>query len=161
MNREIQAEVVLPPEYAQKPDKRYPVLFAMHGMSASFCRQDVNLSPEKLDEFANQLKLAPLLGSPANNPAAYHAMDLFTGIRAALEKKTVLPPIYLHCGTEDDLLAENRAMHGLLKSKGISFEYLETQGSHDWKFWKEACVGILEFHWKHFAQGLPMESNCR
>jgi len=250
MKREIQAEVVLPPEYAQKPDNHYPVLFAMHGMDApydswaempklkqelvthpmivvcfngdaasfyidapkksdsqfttfffkelipyidshyrsitsskgravtgfsmggygafhymlekpnafasvsglstAFCKFDKNISPEKLNELANSYKLTPLLGSAKENPAAYHSMNLFTGIQTALDNKTVLPPIYFHCGTEDFLLSENRAINDLLKSRGVSFDYLESSGAHHWSFWKNACVGILQFHWKHF-----------
>jgi S-formylglutathione hydrolase FrmB len=36
MKRQIHALVVLPPEYKDKPDKRYPVLYALHGMGASY-----------------------------------------------------------------------------------------------------------------------------
>lgn len=34
MGREINAVVVLPPEYAEQPEKRYPILYTFHGMAA-------------------------------------------------------------------------------------------------------------------------------
>lgn len=36
MGREIKALVILPPEYAAHPDKKYPVLYALHGIKASY-----------------------------------------------------------------------------------------------------------------------------
>lgn len=36
MERDIQAVIVLPPEYKDHPDKRYPVLYAFHGMDAPY-----------------------------------------------------------------------------------------------------------------------------
>ena len=35
MGREIKALVILPPEYKNHPDKKYPVLYALHGSQAS------------------------------------------------------------------------------------------------------------------------------
>ena len=36
MKRDIKVAVVLPPEYAAKPEARYPVLYTMHGMGAPY-----------------------------------------------------------------------------------------------------------------------------
>jgi S-formylglutathione hydrolase FrmB len=36
MKRRIRVAVVLPPDYAKKPDARYPVLYALHGMGAPY-----------------------------------------------------------------------------------------------------------------------------
>jgi putative tributyrin esterase len=35
MGREIEAVVILPPEYKDHPDKKYPILYALHGAKAS------------------------------------------------------------------------------------------------------------------------------
>ena len=137
----------------EKPD----AFASVSGLSAAFGRID-NMTPEKLNEMAAKRRLEPLVGTPAENPAAYRAMDLYAGIRAALDTKTVLPPIYLDCGTEDFLLAESREMNDLLKSKGVTCEYVEAKGAHNWGYWKERCVGMLMFHWKHFHQIPPKES---
>ena len=36
MGREIKAVVVLPPEYREKPEKLYPILYTFHGMTAPY-----------------------------------------------------------------------------------------------------------------------------
>lgn len=36
MKRDIRAVVVLPPEYSKKPEARYPVIYALHGMGAPY-----------------------------------------------------------------------------------------------------------------------------
>ena len=38
MNREIKALVVLPPEYKDHPDKKYPVLYTLHGAKSPIDR---------------------------------------------------------------------------------------------------------------------------
>lgn len=38
MDREIKAEVVLPPEYKDHPDKQYPILYTLHGMDSPIDR---------------------------------------------------------------------------------------------------------------------------
>ena len=256
MKREIKASVMLPPEYQEKSGKRFPVLYALHGMGAPFnswlempklskelvkhpmivvCfsgdgssfyldstqKTDSQFTSfffkellpyidahyrtiaegkgravtgfsmggfgafhyllEQPDAFGSvsslsgafaslyeappskeQLKtvddwgLPALLGTFAEHPKAYQAIDLRTGINAALAKHVSLPPFYLHCGTDDDLLSQNRDMRDFLKSKNLPCEYLESDGAHNWSFWKEASVGVLEFHWKHFQAASSM-----
>lgn len=48
-----------------------------------------------------------------------------------------VPSIYMACGTEDFLIAQNRAYHDFLNSLGIEHAYVEGPGVHDWKFWDE------------------------
>ena len=45
--------------------------------------------------------------------------------------------IFMACGTEDFLLAENRRFHDFLVKEGVSVEYWESAGQHDWKFWNQ------------------------
>lgn len=47
----------------------------------------------------------------------------------------VFPNLYMACGTEDFLIEENRDFHKYLDDLGISHEYVEGSGTHDWKFW--------------------------
>jgi S-formylglutathione hydrolase FrmB len=93
----------------------------------------------------NKDHLGPMIGSFDEVPERYAALDLIVGVKNA-EK---LPPIYLHCGTEDFLLDTNREMKKTLEEKGFDFEYKETEGGHDWKFWKAAATDVIKFHWKH------------
>lgn len=52
------------------------------------------------------------------------------------ESKTI-PNIYMACGTEDFLLEENRDFHEFLNTESISHVYIESPGTHDWKFWDD------------------------
>ena len=125
---------------------------SVSGLSACFNGDDlVGVIP--LNFFIDSVlegELIPLLGTRIENPKGYQAMNLYPKMTALLDQRAPLPPIYFHCGSEDFLLEQSRQMNYLLKSRGASFEYLESPGAHNWKFWKQACVGVLEFHWKYF-----------
>ncbi len=45
------------------------------------------------------------------------------------------PEISFDCGTEDDLVGENRALHGHLDRLGIAHHYAEHPGGHTWDYW--------------------------
>lgn len=92
-------------------------------------------------------KMAPGTGNPMANFAYYAATfgDLKTAEerdcnpevlykKAAAEGKP-LPRIYMACGTEDFLLAENRNMRDFLAEQKADFIYKEGPGVHDWSFW--------------------------
>jgi S-formylglutathione hydrolase FrmB len=92
--------------------------------------------------------LQPLLGALQQHRERYVVVDLYSRIRQAVQAGRKLPPVYLHCGTEDSLLKQNRSMQRFLKEQGIASEYLETTGKHDWTFWKTSSAGIIDFHWR-------------
>jgi putative tributyrin esterase len=48
-----------------------------------------------------------------------------------------LPAIRFDCGTEDALLAENRALHWELQRIGVTHEYGEWPGAHSWRYWHD------------------------
>jgi putative tributyrin esterase len=56
-----------------------------------------------------------------------------------------LPPLRFDCGTEDDLIADNRALHAGLLESGIGHEYAEFPGGHTWAYWHEHLVDSLRF----------------
>jgi len=53
------------------------------------------------------------------------------------DKGTALPAIRFDCGTEDALLAENRALHWELQRLGVPHEYGEWPGAHSWRYWHD------------------------
>ena len=55
------------------------------------------------------------------------------------------PRLYLSCGTEDGLLADNRRMRDLLAEQGISCAYSERPGNHNWEFWDVEIEKTLRF----------------
>lgn len=72
----------------------------------------------------------------------------------ALAEKTdraQLPALRIDCGTEDFLLAENRAFHGHLTDLGIAHEYAEFPGGHDWAYWDQHVQEALAFHRKNLG----------
>ena len=55
-----------------------------------------------------------------------------------------LPEIYMSCGTEDFLLAENREFHVFLDSVEVPHTYLESSGGHDMDFWNRYTEKFVE-----------------
>ena len=58
---------------------------------------------------------------------------------------TRLPPLRFDCGTDDHLLAGNRALHAALESRGIPHAYEEFAGGHDWIYWRLHLADTLRF----------------
>ena len=56
-----------------------------------------------------------------------------------------LPQIYMACGTEDMLLAPNRAMRDFLVAEGADLRYEEGPGIHDWSFWNPRAQEATEW----------------
>ena len=50
---------------------------------------------------------------------------------------SVIPKIYLACGTEDFLIEQNRDFAAFLKKQGADYIFEEGLGVHNWKFWNE------------------------
>ena len=46
-----------------------------------------------------------------------------------------IQPVYMACGTEDFLLAENHEFRDFLLENKVNVTYKESTGIHDWKFW--------------------------
>ena len=51
------------------------------------------------------------------------------------KESSPIPRIYMACGTEDFLVAENRNMRDFLTEQKADFIYKEGPGVHDWSFW--------------------------
>ena len=49
------------------------------------------------------------------------------------------PRLYIACGTQDFLLADNRAFRDKTRALGFDTTYEEWPGVHDWVFWDRAC----------------------
>lgn len=60
--------------------------------------------------------------------------------------RTQMPALRIDCGTEDFLLDDNRAFHAHLEAIGLSHEYEEHPGAHDWAYWDTHVQTALAFH---------------
>jgi len=88
---------------------------------------------------------------------AYAKIDQFSRVQETADAGMMLPPVFLHCGLQDRLLDGNRKMRDALKAVGCPVVYKESEGSHDWTFWRDASAGVIDFHWAHF--GAPSEGH--
>lgn len=105
-----------------------------------------------IDDDSGRKWMGNLLGSFSQNRAKYEETDLYYRIKKLAAKKEKLPLMFLHCGTEDGLMASNVAMNDCLQKNGFSSELLKTAGKHDWAFWVGASKGVIDFHWKSLKQ---------
>ena len=93
-------------------------------------------------------RLQTLLGPQPEFPERYTNVDFKVRIQKCVQQGVKLPPLFLHCGTEDHLLGENQEMRQFLKEQGVACEYRESAGGHNWKFWRDASTDVIDFHWR-------------
>lgn len=62
-----------------------------------------------------------------------------------LANRSNLPRLHFNCGTEDALLAQNRALHESLCRINVQHEYAEFSGGHTWAYWERHLEGSLRF----------------
>ena len=60
-----------------------------------------------------------------------------------------LPAMRIDCGVDDDLIADNRALHAKLDALRIPHDYDEFPGGHNWDYWDLHIQEALAFHAKH------------
>jgi enterochelin esterase-like enzyme len=66
--------------------------------------------------------------------------DLIAELRRGPVLKT---PLTLRCGTEDELLASNRALVAALKPRGTPLDYAEQPGGHSFFYWSHQIEPLL------------------
>ena len=70
--------------------------------------------------------------------------DLFAAA-AALTDPALRPGIYMWCGTEDFLYAQNMRMRDHLRALGYHLTYEESPGDHQWKYWDKKIADALNW----------------
>ena len=79
------------------------------------------------------------LGSEARK-----ANDIFEIVRSLSSARVAsLPYVYLDCGTEDILVADNNRFAALLREKKIAHEFRELPGDHSWPYWNQQVQEVL------------------
>ncbi len=78
----------------------------------------------------------PAFGTPASEAAVLDAL-VAAGPR--------LPPVRFDCGTDDQLIDENRALHAALGALRIPHVYEEFPGAHTWAYWEAHLADTLRF----------------
>jgi S-formylglutathione hydrolase FrmB len=67
--------------------------------------------------------------------------DLFALLRAA--DPATLPSLYLCCGTEDELVGDNRAFVAACADAGVPLTTDLGPGAHDWSYWDARIQDVL------------------
>ncbi|MBA2469787.1 MAG: esterase family protein [Chloroflexia bacterium] len=75
----------------------------------------------------------------------------------ALAKQAQRPVISFDCGTDDQLLEQNRRFHAHLDKLGIEHHYAEHPGAHTWDYWDEHVREALTQHAEVF--GIPADAS--
>ena len=70
--------------------------------------------------------------------------DLFAAA-TALTDPALRPRIYMWCGTEDFLYAQNIRMRDHLRALGYDLTYEESPGDHQWRHWDKKIADALDW----------------
>lgn len=65
--------------------------------------------------------------------------------RAISLRKAPMPALRFDCGIADTYIEENRAFHATLNNLGVSHEYAEWSGGHNWTYWRTHLPESLAF----------------
>ena len=60
------------------------------------------------------------------------------------EQLASLPFFYFDCGSQDSFLQINREMDSIFSKFGVSYEYHELEGGHEWPYWDERIHDFLD-----------------
>ena len=71
--------------------------------------------------------------------------DVYSLVRKNHAAGLPFPKLFLWCGTEDPLTANNRLMRDLMEELGIEHSYSESEGDHSWKWWDLHIQDVLKF----------------
>lgn len=82
----------------------------------------------------------------AESRAGWSTAPEDTGVFAALTQPgAALPALRFDCGVQDPQLEANRNLHAALLAAGLSHEYAEHAGGHDWGYWRRHIEDTLRF----------------
>jgi putative tributyrin esterase len=78
--------------------------------------------------------LPPVFGKDSVGWAVRDPANL--AARLLRRNASLLPALYVDCGTEDFLLHQNRAFRDAVRNSGGQLQYREHPGSHNWDYWR-------------------------
>ena len=67
-------------------------------------------------------------------------------------EKGVLPPIYMACGTEDELYEDNVRMRNALADAGAEIDWQDGAGAHEWTYWDEHIEKAIDWWLKRSTE---------
>ncbi|WP_295118257.1 alpha/beta hydrolase family protein [uncultured Chitinophaga sp.] len=100
--------------------------------------------------FPKNWELAKRLGDSATHAANW---DKYTVVNVASQLKDGDLKLIIDCGVKDFFIHVNRNLHAVLLKNGITHDYTERPGAHNWDYWSNAIV-YQETFFKRFFSGL-------
>ena len=86
-----------------------------------------------------------IFGSTGPERGSEHDLFHLAALVAASPITAPRPRLYQCCGTEDFLLAQNRALRDHLQPLGLDYVYEEGPGFHDWVYWDKMIARTLSW----------------
>lgn len=74
-----------------------------------------------------------------------HGPDAQSVLATILGQRESLRPFRFDCGVDDLLIEHNHALAHALTEAGVSFEYAEHPGGHEWPYWQEHLAESFRF----------------
>jgi S-formylglutathione hydrolase FrmB len=71
-------------------------------------------------------------------------LKLAKNIEKPVEKTVEKPKIYMTCGTEDNLIVDNRRFAKEMKEMAFDYTYEEWAGVHDWQFFNTSLIKVMQ-----------------
>jgi S-formylglutathione hydrolase FrmB len=105
-------------------------VLSMHGWNA-------NPDDPRMTEFSM------LFGDLSKLPGSVH--DPSTWMINNVKNSRPSPSLYVSCGLHDELLPTNRFFLNTCKTQGVTVDYHEEDGIHDWFFWDKQIQKFLTF----------------
>lgn len=115
----------------------YPNVFGLAGSMSGV----MDLRP-----YQDQWEIALRIGDPLQDSLRYDSLAALYH----LPKTSNPPELIIDCGTEDELIRTNRALHDSLLVAGIPHSYIERPGGHNWSYWQEAITYQMLFFDRYF-----------
>ncbi|MFW6158581.1 MAG: alpha/beta hydrolase [Planctomycetota bacterium] len=94
-------------------------------------------APDKRGEYENVFGRLDRFAGSEND--LFHLAEQLAG------SDRPVPALYQCCGTDDDLLDQNRRFRDHARALGLELDYEEGHGAHDWAFWDRWIGRVLDW----------------
>lgn len=116
---------------------KYPETFGrMFGLSSALIVNRISkMAPGGSDEIADYDYYVRTFGELSGLTESENNPEYL--VRRRRNRGEEIQPLLLACGTADFMVAENREFKAFLDGQGVTVDYRESEGMHDWRFWNE------------------------
>ncbi len=153
-------------KYRIKSDKRYRAIsglsmggggtftYALHHpeLFSAACPLSASTGPATIEDAAKSLKRTDPGLSDALVQKFYERQSVLALVKEMPDSLKKAVRWYIDCGDDDFLYEGNALVHIAMRKKEIPHEYRVRDGSHSWKYWREALPEVLKFVSMSFHQ---------